>query len=45
MARTKNEVIRDERNENLLVAILQELKELNKNIKLGTEDAKQSSTR
>ena len=38
MARTKNEVIRDERNENLLVGILNELKQLNQSIKdLGRE--------
>ena len=38
MARTENEVIRDERQENLLVAILNELKSLND--KLRTKDAK-----
>ena len=38
MAKTQDEVIREERQENLLVAILNELKALNQ--KLGTKDAK-----
>ena len=38
MARTENEITRDEQQTNLLLAIISELKEINKNIKFNMEN-------